>query len=128
MEGATPIRLNAVIEWRALLPDDLLLPILSHFDVKTLIEKKQVCHSWRQTCTAAIDAKRTASSRKAFTTDQELHETLKKYCGYNKATRSYSRCDPHVAEEIAQTYGYPISKWDVSNLRILKYGYSSSLL
>jgi surface protein len=101
-----------------LLPEDLLLPILAYLDVKTLIEKKQVSRSWRVSCTEAIDAKRTASSRKSFTTNQELCEAVKKYCGYNQDTHSYSQCfDPQDAEEIAQTYGYPINKWDVSTVQ-----------
>jgi surface protein len=112
MEGSTPRRVNAVIiEWRARLPEDLWLPILSHLDVKTLIEKKQVCRTWRHTCTEAIDAKRTPTTRKVFTTNKELCDAVKKYCGYN------SQCDPHDAEEIAHTYGYPINKWDVSSLQ-----------
>jgi hypothetical protein len=65
-----------------ILPEDLLLPILSHFDVKTLIEKKQVCRSWRHSCTEAIDAKRT----QAFSTSEELRQAVRKYCGYNTAT------------------------------------------
>jgi surface protein len=85
-----------------------------------LIEKKRVCRSWRDTCTDAIDAKQT----KAFLTNQELRQAVQKYCGYNKATRSFwynEHCNPQEAEEIAQTYGYPINKWDVSNLQDLSY-------
>jgi surface protein len=108
--------MNAVL---SLLPDDLLLPILSHLDVKTLIEKKEVCRSWRHTCTEAIDAKRT----KAFSTNKELCQAVRKYCGYiaheeddsdNDDGNYTGQCSPQVAEEFAQTYGYPINKWDVS--------------
>jgi surface protein len=108
-------RLNAVY---SLLPDDLLLPILSHLDVKTLIEKTQVCRSWRVHCTESIDAKQTSATRKAFSTSQELRQAVRQYCGYNQATRSCSSqlFTPKDAEEIAQTYGYPINKWDVSKL------------
>jgi surface protein len=98
MDEAPPRQLNAVL---SLLPDDLLLPILSHLDVKTLIEKKEVCRSWRHTCTQAINAKPT----KAFSTNEELCEAVKKYTG---------QCSPQEAEEFAQTYGYPINQWDVS--------------
>jgi hypothetical protein len=86
MDEAKQRRLNAVIKQQPfLLPEDLLLPILAYLDVKTLIEKKQVSRSRRVNYTAAIDAKRTASSRKAFMTNQELCEAVKKYCGYNEA-------------------------------------------
>jgi surface protein len=116
MEEATTGRMDAVIiDWQSLLlPDDLWLPILSHLDVKTLIEKKEVCRSWRHTCTEAIDAKRT----KAFSTTQELCQAVRKYCGSSQATHSYTgQCSPQEAEEFAQTYGYPINKWDVSTLQ-----------
>jgi surface protein len=110
------------IEWQSdLLPDDLLLPLLSHLDVKTLIAKKQVCRSLRHACTEAIDAKQTPTTRKAFSTNQELCQAVEKYCGYSQATRSYSQCNPQDAEEIAQTYGYPINKWNVSNLQKFDY-------
>jgi surface protein len=107
MDETPPRPLNAVL---SLLPDDLLLPILSHLNIKTLIEKKEVCRSWRHTCTEAIDAKRT----KAFSTNEELCQTVRKYCGYSQATHSYTgQCSPQEAEEFAQTYGYPINQWDV---------------
>jgi Mycoplasma protein of unknown function, DUF285 len=117
-EAAIPRPLNAVlIERHSLLPDDLWLPILAYLDVKTLIEKKEVCRIWRVNCTEAIDAKQTATSRKSFSTNHELCQAVKKYCGYNQATFSYSPCDPLDAEQIAVTYGYPINKWDVSNVQ-----------
>jgi surface protein len=103
------------------LPDDLLLPILSHLDVKTLIEKKRVCSTWRDTCTEAINAKQTSTTQKAFSTNQELRQAVLKYCGYDDDTTSYLQCDPQAIEEIAQTYGYPINKWDVSNLQDLSF-------
>jgi surface protein len=104
--------MNAVIvEWQSLVPDELWHSVLSHLDVKTLIEKKRVSRSWRDTCTGAIDAKQT----KAFSTKQELRQAVLTYCGYNEATQRYHQhCDPQDAEEFAQTYGYPINKWDVS--------------
>jgi surface protein len=112
MDEATQRRVNPVrIDWGSL-PEELFLSIFSHFDVKTLIEKKQVCRTWRQTCTEAIDAKQT----KEFSTNQELRQAVEKYCGYKRITNSYSQCNSQDAEEFAQTYGYPINKWDVSTL------------
>jgi surface protein len=111
-----------IIEWQSLrLPDDLLLPILSHLGVKTLIEKKRVCRSWRDTCTETIDAKQTSSTRKAFSTNLELCQAVERYRGYGNCTKSYSQCDPQEAEDFAQTYGYPINKWDVSNVQDLSF-------
>ena len=101
-----------------LLDDDMLHLVLSHFDVQTLIEKKQVCHDWKRIGTQVIDAKQT----KSFVTNQELRRAVKKYCGYRDG-RSYiynhdssAGGNPDVAEEFAVTYGYPIAKWDVSEL------------
>jgi surface protein len=120
MAEAKRRRLNPVIiiDRQSVLPDDLLLSILSHLNVKTLIENKRVCRTWRHTCTEAIDAKQTPTTKKAFSTNQELRKAVEKYCGYNEATDSYSQCcSPRVAEEFAQTYGYPINQWDVSSLQ-----------
>jgi surface protein len=105
MDEAKRRRLNAVlvIDWHSL-PEELFPSILSHLDVKTLIEKKRVCSTWRHTCTEAIDAQQIPTTRKVFSTSVELRQAVKKYCGYD-------------AEEILQTYGYPINKWDVSNLQ-----------
>jgi surface protein len=125
MKVAKRKRRNPVIVQRQsfLLPDDLLFPILSYCDVKTLIEKKQVCRSWYDTCTNAVNAKQqTSTTKKAFSTQEELRHAVKQYCGYHQITNSYSgTCHPHEAEEIAQTYGYPINKWDVSKLHDLEY-------
>jgi surface protein len=100
------------------LPEELFVDIVSHWDVATLIEKKRVCLEWQQRCTDAIDAKRTKTTQKTFQTKDELQATVKKYCGYNKDTGEYSqRCSREDAEEIASTYGFPINKWDVSNLQ-----------
>ena len=118
------------------MPEEVIPAILSHFNVKTLIEKKLVCRNWSQICTEAIDMKKT----KAFTTTEELLEAVSYYCGYRnffnkeckfeeyftaeekekfEATRKWKFVDyhgPDQAEEFATTYGYPINKWDVSNV------------
>jgi surface protein len=112
-----PYQTPVIIESQPLLlPDDLWLPVLSHFDVKTLIEKKQVCRSWRVTCTEAIDAKQTSTTKKAFSTNPELRAAVLKYCGWYARAR-FRKCDPQDVEEFAKTYGYPINKWDVSDLQ-----------
>jgi surface protein len=51
-----------------------------------------------------------------FSTNHELCQAVKKYCGYNKDTIACWQCDPQEAEAFAQTYGYPINKWDISAL------------
>ena len=109
------------------MPEELMHAIFSHFDVKTLVEKKIVCRNWRQICTEAIDAKRT----KAFETNKELTDAVDKYCGYRDCDHPIFCGNPHIrptqwitwphydavlAEEFASTYGYPMNKWDVSNV------------
>jgi surface protein len=97
-----------VEEWRSRPPEESIFEILSHFDVITLIAKKQVCPPWTRLCTLAIDAKRTC----AFRTNKTLLDAVQKYL--------HDDCDNHTADtvkEFATTYGYPIGKWDVSNVK-----------
>jgi surface protein len=103
-----------VVEWQGL-PEELIPSILAHYDVRTLIEKKQVSRNWRQLCTSVIHAKRTTSSTgKVFETNRELRDAVQRYCDDDA-------CTPDAAEEIAQTYGWLIGQWDVSNLQDFSY-------
>jgi surface protein len=54
---------------------------------------------------------------KAFLTNEEVCQAVRKYCGYKNATCSFLHCDPQDAKEIAQTYRYPINNWDVFKLQ-----------
>jgi hypothetical protein len=90
---------------------------LSYFDVKALIEKKVVSRPWRQTCKESIDAKQA----KTFSTYEELCQAVKKYCGDDDDHEATPSSNPQVAEAIAQTYGYPITKWDVSTPARLQF-------
>jgi surface protein len=96
-------------KWHSL-PEELLLTIVSHFDIKTLMRKKQVCCAWRQACTDAASAKHiTSTTQKVFTTRKELFQAVEKYCYCCSK-------NPDQAEEIAQTYGWPMNQWNVSNV------------
>jgi surface protein len=66
---------------------------------------KDVCRSWQLLFTNTIHAK--ASTPKAFQSRAELKEAVDKYTMYN----------PVDAEEFAETYGWPIGRWDVSNIQ-----------
>jgi hypothetical protein len=101
--GSTNRNDAVVLEW-GWLPQELIISILSYFDVWTLIQKKEVRRNRRQICTKIVDAK----SIKAFKTNQELRIAVRKY---------FDKCTPDAAEKIAQTYGWPVGKWDVSNLQ-----------
>eukprot|EP00978_Attheya_sp_CCMP212_P003314 scaffold6828_cov53-Attheya_sp.AAC.4 len=88
------------------LPEELVYHILTFLDVATLVQKKPVCHLWRELCTTAINQK-APIPRMAFETDgEQLYAAVKKYTKYKA----------HDAEEFAATYGWPMDKWDVSRV------------
>jgi surface protein len=93
-------------QWQELDDGALVLYTLSFFDFKTLLRKETVSKSWRKLCQRTIDAKCGQDGTKAFQSKQELRGAVFKYCKH-KATSM---------EEIACTYGYPIDKWDVSQV------------
>eukprot|EP00978_Attheya_sp_CCMP212_P037268 scaffold174456_cov65-Attheya_sp.AAC.1 len=86
------------------LPEDVGRHILTFLDVPTLVQKKVVCRSWRTLFTDIIRQK--AVTPKAFQTRKELRDAVHKYAKYNRVD----------AEEYAQTYGWPIDRWDVSHV------------
>jgi surface protein len=118
---------TTIMDWLPL-PEELFLDIVSsHWDVATLVEKKQVSREWKQLCTNAIDAKRTKTTQKTLQTKDELLDAVKIYCGYNQNTRQCTElCSRKDAEEIATTYGWPINKWDVSNVQDLSRIFSDN--
>eukprot|EP00978_Attheya_sp_CCMP212_P041551 scaffold239594_cov67-Attheya_sp.AAC.2 len=85
-------------------PEDVGQYILSFLDVPTLVQKKAVCRSWKVLFTNAIRQK--ALPPKAFQSRTELNDALYKYLKYNLVD----------AEEFAQTYGWPIGRWDASHV------------
>jgi surface protein len=123
------------------LPEELVLEVLSHWDVRALVVNKRVCCNWLQLCTQAIDAKQTNKSRRTFQTNEGLCAATKLYVGYydnpnlvdsdddyddlllmsNTSVplllNRFGYCNPEHAEELATCYGWPIRKWDVSNVR-----------
>jgi surface protein len=84
----------------------LLICTLSFLDVKALVQKETINKRWRKLCKNTIDAKCNPDGPKAFQSNEELKAAVKKYCKYEAANM----------EEIACTYGYPIDKWDVSQV------------
>jgi hypothetical protein len=79
---------------------------LSFLDVKTLLQKERVSKTWRNHIKEIIDAKCGQDVPKAFQCNHELSNAIAKYCNYEAASM----------EGIACTYGYPIDKWDVSQI------------
>eukprot|EP00978_Attheya_sp_CCMP212_P014578 scaffold37257_cov54-Attheya_sp.AAC.1 len=86
-------------------PEDVGGYILSFLDVPTLVRKKVVCRSWQRLLTHAIVQK--APTPKSFQSREELKEAVDKYTEYNLVD----------ADEFAETYGWPIARWDVSNIQ-----------
>lgn len=97
------------------LPEELIFEILTHFDVRTLVEKTIVCRTWQRLCTKVVTSKRTRPRK--FRNNLELRNAIEQYCGYNKSTHSYTYCEADKAEELASTYGWPIGQWDVSHVK-----------
>eukprot|EP00978_Attheya_sp_CCMP212_P001445 scaffold3023_cov50-Attheya_sp.AAC.1 len=89
-------------------PEDVGRHILSFLDVPTLVQKKIVCRSWLLLFTNTVNEK--ASTPRAFESREELQEAVKKYTKYNLVD----------AEEFATTYGWPIGRWDVSNIETFR--------
>jgi hypothetical protein len=84
----------------------LLVYTLSFLDVKTLLQKELISKAWRHLCKKTIDDKCGNNGPKPFESNQELKDAVEKYCRYSTEM-----------EEIACTYGYPIDKWNVSQVR-----------
>eukprot|EP00978_Attheya_sp_CCMP212_P027093 scaffold90328_cov40-Attheya_sp.AAC.1 len=80
--------------------------IVGFLDVPTLVKQKAVCRSWTWRALFTDTIERKASTPQPFQTDNELRMAVKKYAEYN----------PNDAEDFATTYGWPIGRWDVSNI------------
>jgi surface protein len=89
----------------------LVMYTLSFLDLKTLLQKEKVNKIWRILCKKTIDDKCRDCGPKAFESAQELKDAVIKYCQYKAKSM----------EEIACTYGYPIDKWDVSQVHDMSW-------
>jgi surface protein len=126
----------------ALLPDDIMFVVLTHLDVQQMVKNKRICRTWRRLCTQAIDAKLTDTTRRIFRTNGEIRFATIRYAGYefdwygylynddesendepDLLLNRFEYCDPEDAEELACQYGWPIGKWDVSNVRDFSYAF-----
>eukprot|EP00978_Attheya_sp_CCMP212_P048532 scaffold535642_cov98-Attheya_sp.AAC.1 len=86
------------------IPDDVMLYIVSFLDVPTLVQKKAVCRSWQRRFTNIVEQK--APTPKPFESDFELRNVVYKYAKYRLSDADY----------FATTYGWPIGRWDVTNV------------
>ena len=90
--------------------DCLLLNTLSFCDTSTLCQWKRVNKRWRELCLSVIDEKCRLNNAnrkpKQFLSNKDLRDAVRKYCKY----------EAESMEEIACLYGFPINKWDVSQM------------
>lgn len=88
--------------------DDLILLIFEFVDFPTLIRIQRVCKYWKLIVYRAISG--TLGKRMIMTTE-ELIRAIRKYCSDKL---KYS-------DELARTYGWPIGKWNVSQVTNFSY-------
>jgi surface protein len=87
---------------------------LSFLDVKHLLQKERVNKTWRKLCTRTIQGKCGPNGPQTFQSKQELKDAIKRYCKYDAVT----------IEELACTYGYPIDRWNVSQVEDMSWLFS----
>jgi len=107
-----------------LLSNDLLLEILSYWDVVLITQKMIICRTWRLVSTLAIDCKIQGGIRRRIVRSRELNELVRRYMKFKtKPTKASSSIIKDAmrreqVELIANTYGWPIGRWDISQIRI----------
>eukprot|EP00547_Thalassionema_nitzschioides_P018380 CAMPEP_0194254454 /NCGR_PEP_ID=MMETSP0158-20130606/32227_1 /TAXON_ID=33649 /ORGANISM="Thalassionema nitzschioides, Strain L26-B" /LENGTH=178 /DNA_ID=CAMNT_0038992493 /DNA_START=90 /DNA_END=623 /DNA_ORIENTATION=+ len=87
--------------------DDLLLEIMSFVDVLTLENIQKVNGRWEIFAEWTVNKKLNKNKQKKFQTKEEIIEVVRLYD---------KRGSIEDAEWIARTYGWPIDRWDVSEM------------
>jgi hypothetical protein len=87
------------------LTEDVARYIVGFLDAPTLLKQKTVRRSWRALFTDTIERK--ASTPQPFQSRNELRMVVKKYAKYN----------PNDTDDFTTTYGWPIGRWNVSNVQ-----------
>ena len=108
---ATIIRIRSTMSFSNGQQGLILELAFAYLDVRALEKIKQVCHQWKRLSAESIQAtySSTIEKQQAFQTREELRT----------AVRYFQKKD--FTELVARRYGWPIGKWDVSNLRDLSY-------
>eukprot|EP00978_Attheya_sp_CCMP212_P048616 scaffold550884_cov59-Attheya_sp.AAC.1 len=107
-EDLIPPTLRVVLE-------DLTPHIISFLDVPTLVQKKIVCRTWQRRFTETVHRK--APTPRPFNSNQELRDAVNKYANY----------DPDDAEGFATTYGWPMDRWDVSQVDDFRWTFQGKI-
>eukprot|EP00546_Thalassionema_frauenfeldii_P006749 CAMPEP_0178917012 /NCGR_PEP_ID=MMETSP0786-20121207/12997_1 /TAXON_ID=186022 /ORGANISM="Thalassionema frauenfeldii, Strain CCMP 1798" /LENGTH=217 /DNA_ID=CAMNT_0020590489 /DNA_START=117 /DNA_END=767 /DNA_ORIENTATION=- len=90
------------------LPEDTFFVVFDFSMFQTLCRVKTVCKWWMKKIDTAILFR---VGRKQFITNKQLREAVRRYCFEKK----------YNSEELARTYGWPIGKWDVSQVTDFSY-------
>lgn len=88
--------------------DDVVVVILEFLDFPTLLRIRRVCYYWK-----LLIGQRSIPQLigcKKFTTREELYHKIREYCSPN----NHNKCQ--YADALARNYGWPIGKWDVSEI------------
>mmetsp|Transcript_26895 Transcript_26895/g.40848 ORF Transcript_26895/g.40848 Transcript_26895/m.40848 type:complete len:241 (-) Transcript_26895:34-756(-) len=93
----------AVIRDAVVLSEDILMLIFSFTDFVTLIRVQRICKHWKSMVCRTLPF---ILGSKPFETKEELIGRIKEYCG-NKIL---------YADKIARLHGWPIGKWNVSEI------------
>jgi hypothetical protein len=80
---------------------------LSFLEVKSLLQQESVNKTWWILCKTTTHGKCGPNGPKAFQSNKELGDAVINYCEY----------EAKAMEEISCTYGYPIDKWNVSQVK-----------
>jgi surface protein len=90
--------------------DSLVYYMLSYLDLASLLQKQRVCKRWRRMSTVAIDKLCCPFfGPKVFESQEELKAAVSLYCDKRKHNHT-------ALHYLAMMYGYPINKWDVSQV------------
>ena len=84
--------------------DGLVFLSVEYLDITALVEMKSVCKGWQATFSRAIHWKY-CRNKQSFATHSELYHAVRKY-----------HTNRYYMEELSTKYGYPINKWDVSQI------------
>jgi surface protein len=103
-----------ISEWEA--QDGLVLNVLFFLDLSNLVRSTRVNKRWKALCTTTIDAEygNKQGNKQAFESNDELCDAVEKYCNALVAVRDGK--NTVSMEEVACKYGYPIGRWDVSQV------------
>ena len=84
--------------------DEMVLHTMSFLGASALVKLQGVCKKWQGLSKKVIN--KNFPAKRAVLTNRELRNAVEKYCQYN----------PKIMDEVAPIYGFPINRWNVSQL------------